>query len=261
MSHFVRNGIQRAARAFGFQLQRLHPRFEPYVEHVALAGVSFDFWIADATGKEWYDPRDHQQFAEHAETARLIKPGDRVLEIGTHHGFYGMVIARLVGDTGFLLGIEPSPFNAMMAMAQVALNRAANFTVLNAAAGERSGTLRISRDSNAMVTASRDGIEVPSVTVDDLDASHGPFNALKIDTEGFEYEVLSGAPKLLARHPKLLLELHPSAHPVESVLTLLGTSYGGTFVPRSARDRIQHFPTERIPENEIVNLFLTPPNS
>jgi FkbM family methyltransferase len=57
-----------------------------------------------------------------------------VLEIGAHHGFTAMLLSKLVGEQGFVLSVEPSPFNAMMATAQIGLNRAANCRVLQAAA-------------------------------------------------------------------------------------------------------------------------------
>ena len=57
-------------------------------------------------------------------TARLIQPGDKVLDIGAHHGLEAMLFSKLVGERGFVLAIEPIPFNTMMAWAQVGLNGA-----------------------------------------------------------------------------------------------------------------------------------------
>jgi FkbM family methyltransferase len=260
--------IQKTANALGYEVRRnsVAPPpssvFQPYVEHFSIAGVAFDVWIGDPTGKEWYTPEQHTHLAEHTETARLVHPGDRVLEIGAHHGFTAMLLSKLVGEQGFVLSVEPSPFNAMMATAQIGLNRAANCRVLQAAASDRKGRSRISRDSNAMVTDSADGIEVAALTVDEIDSMSGPFNVLKIDVEGFERQVLAGAAGLLQREPAILLELHsPFLHlfgsTPESVLHFLGASYAGTFVPRDARDQVHAFAAETLPRDVIVNLFLT----
>jgi FkbM family methyltransferase len=235
--------------------------FQPFVERVSIAGVEFSFWVADSTGKEWYKPTEHQRFSEHTETARLLKRGDRILEIGTHHGFMMMLLSKLVGKEGFVLGVEPSPFNAMIASAQVGLNVAANCRVIQAAASERKGSARITFDSNAMVTESANGIEVTAVTVDELDSTFGPFDVLKVDVEGFERQVLTGASTLLQRRPRVMLELHSPllatfGSTIEDVLSLLGPSYHGTFVPRNARDHVSAFSSETIPRDDIVNLFL-----
>ncbi len=40
---------------------------------------------------------------------RLIKPGDRVLDVGTNVGYYTLMFAQLVGPQGRVLGIEASP--------------------------------------------------------------------------------------------------------------------------------------------------------
>jgi FkbM family methyltransferase len=236
--------------------------FEPFVENVSIAGIEFCFWVADSTGKEWYEPTEHESYSEHTQTARLIKRGDAVLEIGTHHGFTMMLLSKLVGDEGRVLGVEPSPHNAMIASAQIGLNAAANCRVIQAAAANRKGRAKITFDSNAKVTESSNGIEVTTVTVDELDSTFGPFDVLKVDVEGFERQVLLGASALLKRRPRIILELHSPllaifGSTVENVLSLLGpASYQGTFVPRKERDHVNAFSIETIPRDDIANLFL-----
>jgi FkbM family methyltransferase len=261
--------IKQSLGHFGFELRRkgLAPapseNFQPFVEKVSIAGVEFCFWVGDRVGEEWYKPADHQGYSEHTETARLLRHGDRVLEIGSHHGFYTMLLSKVVGDEGFVLAVEPSPFNAMMASAQVGLNAAVNCRVIQAAASDRTGKTRISFQSNALVTDSAKGIEVNTITADELDSTFGPFQVIKIDVEGFERQVLAGASMILRRRPRVLLELH-SPHlykfgsTIEDVLGLLGPSYEGTIIPRNARDRVSSFSQGDIPRDEIVNLFLTP---
>ncbi len=63
--------------------------FQPFVERVSLAGVDFSFWVGDSVGQQWYDPKNHQELAEHSETARLVRPGTRVLEIARTSRIHG----------------------------------------------------------------------------------------------------------------------------------------------------------------------------
>lgn len=258
----VKQFIQDTIGRFGYELHRKRPAFQPYVQQVPLAGVTFQFWVGNATGKEWYDPDVQNRHAEHTETARLVAPGDRVLEIGAHHGFISMLLSKLVGERGSVLAVEPSPFNAMMATAQVGLNRAGNCQVLWAAVSDRKGIAKLSRDLvNEQVTEAPDGIEVPTITADELDSTFGPFNVLKVDVQGFEYQVLRGAKELLLRRPKLLLELHGReitkyGYSAPDVLSLLDPSYKGTFVSWPERGRVHAFPAETFGMDDFVNLFL-----
>jgi hypothetical protein len=110
------------------------------------------------------------------------------------------------------------------------------------------------------------GMDVVAVTADELDFIYGPFDVLKIDVEGFERQVLAGAPKLLQRRPRVLLELHSPflsqfGSTVEAVLGQLGPFYAGTFISRDARDRIHAYPEANVPRDQIVNLFLTSTNT
>jgi FkbM family methyltransferase len=258
----VKQFIQDSIGRFGYELHRKRPAFQPYVQQISLAGVTFRFWVGNAIGKEWYDPDVNSRLAEHTETARLVAPGDRVLEIGAHHGFTAMLLSKLVGERGSVLAVEPSPFNAMMATAQVGLNRAGNCQVLLAAASDRKGIAKLSRDLvNEQVTEAADGVEVSTITADELDSTFGPFNVLKVDVQGFEYQVLKGAEGLLRRQPKLLLELHGPqitayGSTAPDVLSLLNPSYKGTFVMWPERDRVHAFPAEKFGADDIVNLFL-----
>ena len=248
----------------GFELHRKGASmggFQPFVEEVSLAGVTFAFWVGDVTAQKWYNPAEHQSFSEHTETARLIRPGDRVLEIGSHHGFTAMLLSKLVGNAGFVLAVEPSPFNAIMTSAQVTLNRARNCHVIQAAASDRKGRTKISTQSNSRVTDSDHGIEVPTVRVDDLDAEFGPFDVLKVDVEGFEQQVLKGASALLSRLPRIMLELHSPylsefGSSIEGVLNMLSSRYRGSFVPRNAREQVYSYPAQCVPLDDVVNLFL-----
>jgi FkbM family methyltransferase len=260
----VKQFVQDAFARLGYELRRKRPTFRPYVKQISLLGVTFSFWVADPTAEGWYNLELHKDLAvaENTEMARLVQRGDRVLELGSHHGFFAMLISRLVGPQGFVLAVEPSPFNALVAAAQAGLNRATNCQVLQAAASVRNGAVRISADSNAFVLSgsASGGIEVPAFTVDELDSKFGPFDVLKIDVEGFEQQVLAGAAKTLECHPKLLLELHTPhlarfGSTADSILNLLGPSYRGTFVARDARTSIRRFPEEKLPTT-IVNLFL-----
>ena len=262
----VKKILRSGLRRLGYRVERNREKrtntFVPYVHAVRLCGVSFDFWIADETGRVWYTDAKHRSFAENRETAGLIERADRVLEIGAHHGFLSIFLAKLVGPQGSVVAVEASPYNAMIASAQVSLNRAQNCRVVHAAAADKMGPVAISRESNAHIAATPESIVVQGRTVDALDEEFGPFNVVKIDVEGYEGHVLRGARRLLARQPKILLELHtpylaPYQTSAEDIMSLIGPGYYGTFTPRSAREETSSYSFEALP-HDIVNLFLAP---
>lgn len=208
MKQLVQNIVGRFG--YGFRkLSKLKP-FTPFVRTITFPGASFSFWIANQAAAQWYEPEHSLQCGELHALRRLVKKGDRILEIGSHHGFTGMLLAHFVGADGCVFSIEAYPGNAMIAQAQLGLNRSMNnLQFANFAGSHAVGTVSIrpSHNSNVM-DKSEDTIQVPAITGDVLDEKHGPFNVLKIDVEGYEAEVLKGCQKLLSRAPKLALEIH-----------------------------------------------------
>ncbi|HUC85579.1 MAG TPA: FkbM family methyltransferase [Candidatus Acidoferrales bacterium] len=261
--------VQRGLSYFGYALRRtdaLRP-FAPFVRHFKFPGAEFDMWIANAEAGEWYNQPHQEPLAEKRALRELISPGDRVLEIGSHHGFTGLLLANYVGENGFVLGVEANPQNAMIDQAQLALNGVRHLKFIHAAGGERAGKLKISSDHNGHICA--DGIEVPAVTGDDLDAQYGPFDAVKIDVEGYEVEVLRGCKQLLTRCPKLAIELHMDGLPergysLDDIWKLIDLKrYEGTMIVVPAFDsKLELFDPAKIPARDpdwsyfAVNVFL-----
>jgi FkbM family methyltransferase len=240
------------------------------VSKAALAGVEFSFWVKDATAEQWYSPEEHGKLIEDQLLANLVAPGNRVLDIGCHQGFYLTFLAKLVGPKGFVLGVDINPENVMIAQAQLVLNGlTGNCEVLHrAVSGSADKKLGYSDSTNSMVVVSgeeRAGT-VQGATVDHLCASYADFDVLMIDVEGFEEEVLQGAQGLLERRrPKLAVEIHADNLPrygstVASV-AMAGrfSSYAGRMVLRSVdRNHDLPFHVDALPREGITNVFLTP---
>lgn len=202
--------IQRVLKPFGYQFRKtsvLQP-FWPFIRSFDLPGAVFKMWIANEDAVEWYE----ENWAERAEFGllkNLIQPGDKVLDMGAHHGFFAMIFARWVGDKGLVLGVEANPQNTMIDQAQITLNGFKNLKFINAAAAAGRGKLKMNRSHNSSVCRNgEDGVLVNCLTGDSLDEQFGPFDVLKMDVEGFEIEALKGCKKLLEHSPKLALEIH-----------------------------------------------------
>lgn len=159
--------------------------------------------------------------------ASRLGGGGAFIDVGAHHGAYSLNAARLLGEAGQVLAIEPNPRAAELLRRQAALNSLSNITIIEKACGSSRNTmtLYVSPDSNTGMTslsyenAVRGSLEFTPAKHDveivplDLIVSENlkaPTIALiKVDTEGAETEVIRGAAGVIRKYkPWLLLETH-----------------------------------------------------
>jgi FkbM family methyltransferase len=190
--------------------------FAPYVMDKEVAGERFRFLVAEPTAKSWYgapvDPSPEMTFVRR----EMVRPGGVVFECGGHHGVGTILLSRWVGPAGRVVVFEPLPANAAIIRRNLELNFITNVTLVEAAVGAASGRVAFRNRSNGAVAAARKAhtIEVAVTTLDEAAAELGLAPGLvKVDVEGYEYEVLAGARRVLAGTPALQLEIHTEILP------------------------------------------------
>jgi FkbM family methyltransferase len=174
--------------------------------------------------------------------ASLVNPGDAVFEVGGHIGYISMYLARLAGDSGSIHVFEPGP-NNLPYITHNTRNRP-NVFVEPLGVGSSCGTLPFyleeltgqnnsfvrdfaglrENEASAHVRANRAMVQVEVVTLDDF-ASHRNIwpNFVKVDVEGFEYEVLKGMSGLLqTKQPRLMVEVQTSESAIFEFLSDFG---------------------------------------
>lgn len=139
---------------------------------------------------------DDMQFA-----ARLLKPGDVVVDVGANIGLYSLLAASRVGD-GRVIAFEPHPVAATRLRENIDLNKLHSVEVRVEAVGSSAGEARLTADldtANYIVVGDDDSrtVGVPVSTLDDVVEAGRPVALVKLDTEGFESAVLAGAGRLL----------------------------------------------------------------
>jgi FkbM family methyltransferase len=148
----------------------------------------------------------------------VVRPGDRVVDVGANIGYNTLYAARRTGPRGRVYAVEPAQDNLAVLYANVLANGLTNVTVLPFAAGRghevRDFFLRgevsavnsfFADNFYAAVTAA---VQVPVAPLDDLIV--GEVKLVKIDVEGAELEVLHGMARLLRARPlRLIVEWHP----------------------------------------------------
>jgi len=144
---------------------------------------------------------------------QIVQPGHTVLDIGANIGTHTLFFARQVGANGKVLAFEPQRVVFQTLCANMALNNILNAWCFPHAVGAEPGEIVVpildfARPGNfggLGLGQHHAGERVPVVTVDSLNLPK--CNVIKIDVEGMEHAVLSGARRTLARfRPFLYVE-------------------------------------------------------
>jgi hypothetical protein len=98
------------------------------------------------------------------------------------------------------------PRNCDILAKSIELNGIRNVVIERKAVGANRGRIRIDGVSDSTVIFSNQGMEVEVTCLDDY--AHLKPAFIKVDVEGFEYQVLQGAERILSQRPRLALEIH-----------------------------------------------------
>ncbi len=153
--------------------------------------------------------------------AATLSPGMTVVDVGACYGVYTTVAGRAVGDSGLVLAFEPAEAAYAVLDHHVQLNGLGNVRLFRCALSDKAGEARLhhhpdpSRNSLAADGCSPSSWEDVSVsTLDGVLEAQGVdhVDLLKIDAEGAEELILTGARSLLSRsRPTVIFEVNPAA--------------------------------------------------
>jgi FkbM family methyltransferase len=147
-----------------------------------------------------------------------LKDGDTALDIGANIGLQSIRMSQVVGTKGKVLAFEPLVHLQEKFKRNIDLNRAANVKLFSYALSnvESEANFNINRGSwnqgTFNISNRQDGSEVQHVIIkvaDDLPDIKllTRLDLVKIDVEGFEYQVLSGLKQTISIHkPRIIFE-------------------------------------------------------
>jgi len=135
---------------------------------------------------------------------RLLAPGDTFVDVGANIGYYSLLAARIVGQTGRVYAIEGSPTICTMLRRNIELNHATNVEVIHAIAASHDGEqefwlapkTELGHSTTVETLARASGMSsegrIRCATIASLVATARLLNArlIKIDVEGAERAVL-----------------------------------------------------------------------
>lgn len=192
---------------------------------------------------------------------RLLRPGDRVVDVGANIGYYTLIFARSVGPSGRVWAFEPEPANFDMLHRNVRLNDYGNVVLERAAVADRTGTLDLyvawqSIGDHRLFDTWRDRrrIAVPCFRLDDYFAERAePLALVKMDIQGAEPSALAGMREVLKRHDDIVLVTEYSP-PLLREFGIEPTEYLRALLDLGLRLFEIHEPTRTLPEVDVADL-------
>jgi FkbM family methyltransferase len=209
------------------------------IVNVRVAGINAQFHVRTPGELRNLDPAGSVQREQKILEVLIssLRGDDIVFDVGANVGLYSVMLAKAVGNRGHVIAFEPENESYQHLLDNLKLNGITNVRAYRKALGERRCEAKLYRgeenaDSSLVrpPTGSDSGHQMVEVVGGDefAEAEGLPLPRLiKIDVEGYEYNVIQGLRRTLAqpRCELLCCEIHPHFLPksvrAESVLGLV----------------------------------------
>jgi FkbM family methyltransferase len=170
----------------------------------------------------------------------VLKSGESAIDVGANIGLFTLTLAQLVGKTGRVIAIEPSPVNFSRLVHNIQANSRDNVVAIQIALGGINGVATMAIDVDpafgcAVLASGVDSADGKAVSVamrmlDEvwIEKDAPLISLIKIDVEGGESQVLAGAMKMIRQcKPIILIEATSVAQlqDIEARLSPIGYAY------------------------------------
>jgi FkbM family methyltransferase len=191
----------------------------------------FKIWISEGDSVIGRIIKAQRSWEPHVETIirKILRPNMSFVDLGANIGFHTLLAASIVGNEGHVYAFEPNLFNCSLLVRSMNENNFKNVEVFPSAVAD-SERLMVHTSiggSNGVISEYTEGsllapgqVFTRSVTLDKaLDGVD--VDLMKLDVEGAENLVLTGARELLARcRPVLISEFSDQLQTVSNVSPL-----------------------------------------
>jgi FkbM family methyltransferase len=167
-----------------------------------------------------------------------LREGDCVLGVGANIGYYALMAAHLVGPRGKVYAIEPVPHNIKLLEDSIRLNNYSNIETFNLAMGQSDSVSKLYLSDHPNWSSFyrprrvKGQIDIQIASVDSFLKDKRLPDLIRMDVEGYEYEILIGMSDLLesGRPLRLLIEFHPD---------IMGRQRAAAFLATLKKQRFQ----------------------
>jgi len=171
--------------------------------------LSDDKYVGQRIALGKYEPYETQLIL------RQVGTGDVVVDVGANIGYYTVLLADKVGNSGKVYAFEPDKTNFEILKKNIEVNRLGNVILINAAVGSNDGEkiLYKSKENWGDHKLFGDGIKekIKIVKLDNFVKEK--VNLMKVDTQGWEPEVIEGAKKIIEKDkPIIFFEYSPASY-------------------------------------------------
>lgn len=153
---------------------------------------------------------------------KIVKPSMIFVDIGANIGYYSLVAAQLVGQSGKVYAFEPDPINYHLLLSNIETNHFRNIVPIQKAVSNQADSVKLFLDrgnfgahtlSESNIQTERRGfVEVEAITLDAFFKAEGnsTVDFIKMDVQGSEGRVIEKAHDILKRNNlKILMEFWP----------------------------------------------------
>ena len=207
-------------------------------ETIEVNGMSMHLTASNGRGRfGWLYPFDYEPETKRA-FEQIVKPGMNIVDGGAHIGYYTLLSAKLLNESGKVYAFEPDPLHYETLNKNIRTNHLIDFVEVSqqaVAESKRTTTLFLGKSTGTGLFKTPDStnqtVLTTTISLDEFFAQRDwpSVHLVKLDIEGSEKLALEGMRELIKRNPtvKLIVELNPScleagrAHP-EDLLILLG---------------------------------------
>ncbi|MBG1270759.1 FkbM family methyltransferase [Nostoc sp. WHI] len=150
---------------------------------------------------------------------RLLQPGYYCLDIGANWGYYSLIMADIVGESGHVLSVEPNPRLANLLKKSLNINGFSGYAKVSEKAvadtngkkvnlvipkGDFWGSSTICQTS---VLPGEQSFEVETVTIDELTQDWPRVDLIKIDAEGAEEAIWLGMQETIQKNKNIIITM------------------------------------------------------
>lgn len=183
-----------------------------YIGGMIYQNLKHKHWLTRMLSVYEYDKLEY--FVE------TIKPGDRIIDVGAHLGFYSLLFCSVIGSEGFVHAFEPYIENACWLHQSIDANKYENIRVYLSALSDSNRIAKFniqtkeSTGGGSIATKlkihEKDSVNYVSVQkLDDYIDIIGPVDYIKIDVEHEDLRTLRGATKFLEKFkPTVIMDMH-----------------------------------------------------
>jgi len=177
--------------------------------------------------------------------------GKRVLDVGASIG--DTAVYFTLGGAKQVVAFEPYPFPYSYALKNVEANGLKNVKVVNAGVSGHDGTVKVTKGetttgNDLKASDEPDAVEVPVYSLDRVLKEYGPFDVMKMDCEGCEYDAIASS-KRIGEIKQIQIEYHYGPERLLEALKNAG------FEVKATKPKKSHNPHASDPDTSVGYVY------